>query len=56
MIVEINGRKYWVASKTHEQQLRQRMERSNEAFDAAKPKPPRGAGRTVDGVRGKLWK
>jgi hypothetical protein len=43
MIVEINGRSYWVASKTHEQQLRQRMDRSNEEFDAAKPKPPRRA-------------
>jgi hypothetical protein len=42
MIVEINGRSYWVASKTHEQQLRQRMDRSNEALEG-KPKPPRGA-------------
>jgi hypothetical protein len=43
MIVEINGRSYWVASEIHEQQLRQRMERSNEAWEARKPKPPRRA-------------
>jgi hypothetical protein len=47
MIVEINGRSYWVASEIHEQQLRQRMERSNEAFEG-KPKPPR---RVVDEFR-----
>jgi hypothetical protein len=57
MIVEINGRKYWVSSEIHEQQLRQRMNQSNEVWEKAldgKPKPPRGAGRAVDGVRREL--
>jgi hypothetical protein len=43
MIVEINGRSYWVASEIHEQQLRQRMDRSNEVWEARNPKPPRRA-------------